>query len=151
MNHRSKGAWRKGKMSGERWGKFIFKTRFWDLWKHNPVKLKNENESRAGLALQLTTGIVKRSCSIYIDCITSMRCVSNRRSIYREVKDNSNVVFKLFCDVQNQKEPMNGESEQFLCCSHFIPRAENKNQFTEMDKMSSLRMKSQLNWDLTVT
>lgn len=80
-----------------------------------------------------------------------MRCVSNRRSIYREVKDNSNVVFKLFCDVQNQKEPMNGESEQFLCCSHFIPRAENKNQFTEMDKMSSLRMQSQLNWDLTVT
>lgn len=80
-----------------------------------------------------------------------MRCVSNRRSIYREVKDNSSVVFKLVFDVQSQKERMNREPEQFLCSSHFIPRAENKNEFTEMDKMSSLRMKSQLNWDLTVT
>lgn len=80
-----------------------------------------------------------------------MRCVSNGRSICIEVKDNSNVVFKLFCDVQSQKEPMNGEPEQFLCCSHFILGAKNKIQFPEMDKMSGLRMKSHLNWDLTVT
>lgn len=46
---------------------------------------------------------------------------------------------------------MIGEPEQFLCCSHFIPRTENKNQFTEMDKMSGLRMKSHQNWDSTVT
>lgn len=46
---------------------------------------------------------------------------------------------------------MNGELEQFLCCSHFIPRAENKNQFAEMAKTSALRMKSHPKWDLTVT
>lgn len=80
-----------------------------------------------------------------------MRCANNGRSIYREVKDNSSVIFKLFCDVQSRKEPMIGEPEQFLCCSHFIPRTENKNQFTEMDKMSGLRMKSHQNWDSTVT
>lgn len=74
-----------------------------------------------------------------------MRCVSNGRSVCIEVKDNGNVVVKLFYNVQSQKEPMNGESEQFLCCSHFIPRAEIKNLFTEMDKISGLRMKSHLN------
>lgn len=46
---------------------------------------------------------------------------------------------------------MNGEAEQLLCSSHFIPRAKNKNQFTEMDKMSGLRMKSHLNWGLALT
>lgn len=50
------------------------------------------------------------------------------------MEDNNNVVFKLFCDVQSKKEPMNGEPEQFLCCSHFLLRAENKKQFTEMEK-----------------
>lgn len=113
------------------------------------MKLKNEDKSRAGLNLLLTTSIVK--CSTNIDCIKPMRCVRNGRSICIEVKDNSNVVFKLFCDVQSQKQPMTAAPEQFLCCSHFLLRAENKKQFTEMEKMSGLRMKSHLNWDLTIT